>query len=265
MKLSTEERFHAEVLAGSSRRDQQLLGRILLYGMESLSDAEQVEFHLYYYRPKKGINVQTLAGRMVEKYGGLADLAFLSESELLQVEGMYPALARRFSNYGRLLKSFARYEHRYEKIHIRSMIELCRHILPLYRASQYPGCWQLCLNEDFELVYEREIAPSLGWGEEDCVAESLLDAEITDCKYVIIALMYGRVPASPKPYDKQHAKLHAQRLAQVNKVLLDVVMVDEGKITSMYELGMIKPWGKRPGKSAAERQEYKIEDLRLNG
>jgi len=252
LKLSTDERQHAQILSSSSRREQHLLGRIQLEGMESLSDAEQVEFHLYYYRPKRGVDARALAERMVEKFGGLANLALLTAKELMTVEGMYPALARRFTGYGRLLRQWREYERRYRRIYIRGIVDLCRHVLPLYRVSKYPGTWQLCLSEDYELIYQREIAPSLGWGEEDCVAESLQDADFTGAKYVIIVMMYGRVPASPKLYDKQHARLHAQRLAEMNKVLLDVVMVDEGRLTSMYELGMIKPEGKK----AADRRNY---------
>ena len=221
-------------------RYDQLTGRIMLYGMESLSDVEQVEFHLYYYRPKKGMDVHALAERMVEKYGGMAELAFLTVNELMEVKGMYRALAQRFTNYGELLKKFAQYERIYQKTYIRNITDLCRFALPLYRECQLPGTWQLCLNEGYELIYYREITPSLAWGEEDSMEKSLHDMEFSSAKYSIIVQMRGREFADPKPYDKKHAKLLAERLRQINCHLLDVVMIDEGKLTSMHELGMIK-------------------------
>ena len=170
----------------------------------------------------------------------------------MQAEGMYYALAQRYTNLGELVKTYARYERVYKKIYIRSIVDMCRHVLPLYRRSSFPGTWQLCLNENFELIYQREIVPSRAWGEADAVEYSLEDEELVDAKYVIIVQMCGRELASPNAYDKKHAKLHAERLRNAGRVLLDVVLVDEGKITSMYETGSIKPFGKR----ISDRQNY---------
>lgn len=252
MKLSTEDKRQADMMVKYGRRDEQLLGRIMLCGMESLSDAEQVEFYLYYYQIKKDLDARALAERMVEKFGDMANLALLSAKELMQVEGMYPALARRFTNFGELLKSYVRYERHYKPIHIRNIIEMCRHVLPLYRASAFPATWQLCLNADYELIYQREIAPSIGWGEEAYIEEGLFDAEYSSAASVIVVQMRGTQFADPKPYDKKHAKLYAERLEKIGCRLLDVVMVDEGKLVSMYELGMIRP----DGKKVADRQVY---------
>lgn len=252
MKLSIEERDRAQSMVKYGPRRDQLLGRILLEGMESLTEAEKTEFYLGCYKPKKNLDLQALAERMAEKFGTLADTVLLSPAELMQVEGMYRALAERFCGLGRLLETFARYESIYQKIYIRSVVELFQYILPLYRVCSYPGTWQLCLNEAYELVYQREITPSRAWGEEDAVQNSLSDAHFSSAKYVIIVQMCGREPASPKPYDKQHAKIHAQRLEEIGCRLLDVALVDEGRLTSMYELGMISPFGGR----AANKQSY---------
>lgn len=243
MKLSIDERDRAQSMVKYGPRKDQLLGRIMLEGFESLSECEQVEFYLHYYKPRKGTDVQALAQNMLAKFGSLAEMAFLSEKTLLTAEGMYPALARRFAGLGRLLLTYAKYERVYQPIYIRSIMELCRHVLPLYRVCECPGTWQLCLNEGFELIYQREIVPSRAWGEEDAVENSLEDADFTCAKYVIIVQMCGKELSDPKDYDKKHAKLHAQRLSDMGCVLLDVVLIDEGKLTSMYELGMVKPFG----------------------
>lgn len=252
MKLLTEERFRAQSMIDFGPRREQVLGKMMLGGFESLTEAEKIEFYLHKCRPKKGTDVQAISVLLLETFGGIADVIFLTEKQLLQAEGMYPALARRFTNVGRLVKAWAKYEQVYRKVYIRNIVELCRYVLPLYRRSEYPGTWQLCLNEAFELVYENEIVPSRAWGEDDAVENSLLDAEFVHAKYVIIVQMCGRELANPKPYDKKHARLHAERLREAGFVLLDVVLVDEGKITSMYELGMVKPFGKRIN----DRQNY---------
>ena len=226
-------------------RKEKLTGKIMLDSFESLTEEEKIEFYLQCCRPKKGTDAHAIALDMLNKFGGLADTVFLHKKELMTAEGMYPALADRYARLGMLVKSFACYERLYEKIYIRSVAEMCRYVLPLYRKSSYPGTWQLCLNEAFELVYEHEITPSRAWGEDDAVENSLTDADFACAKYVIIVQMCGREFADPKPYDKKHAKLHAERLGEIGCVLLDVVLVDEGKITSMYELGMVKPLGKR--------------------
>ena len=244
LKLSIDERDRAQSMVKYGRRQDVLLGRIMLEGFESLSETEQVEFYLHHYKPKKGTDVQAIAQSLVEKYECLAEIAFLSEKELMAAEGMYPALARRFTNLGKLLLSYAKYERVYQPVYIRSIAELCKYVLPLYRVCEYPGTWQLCLNENFELIYQREIVPSRAWGEGDAVENSLQDADFACAKYVIIVQMCGREFADPKPYDKKHAKLHAERLSEMGCVLLDVVLIDEGKLTSMYELGMVKPFGK---------------------
>ena len=233
-------------------RQDQLLGRILLEGMKSLTEEEKIEFYLGCYKPKKNLDLQLLARRMAEKFGSLADMVLLSPAELMQVEGMYRALAERFSNLGKTIRTFARYEKVYQKIYIRSVVELFQYILPLYRISSYPGTWQLCLNEDYELIYQREITPSRAWGEEDAVQNSLSDAHFFSAKYVIIVQMCGREPANPKEYDKQHAKIHGQRLQEIGCRLLDVALVDEGRLTSMYELDMIALFSGR----AENKQSY---------
>lgn len=252
MKLSIEERDRAQSMVKYGPRHDQLLGRILLEGMESLAEEEKIEFYLGCYKPKKNLDLQALARRMAEKFGTLADIALLSPAELMQAEGMYRALAERFSNLGKLLRTFVRYEKVYQKVYIRSVVELIRYILPLYRISSYPGTWQLCLNEAYELIYQREITPSRAWGEEDAVENSLSDAHFSSAKYVIIVQMCGREPANPKEYDKKHAKIHAQRLQEIGCGLLDVALVDEGQLTSMYELGMIAPFSGR----AENKQSY---------
>ena len=245
MRLLTDERDRAESMVKYGPRKDQLLGRIMLEGFESLSESEQVELFLNYYKPKKGTDVQALAQNMVEKFGSLGEMAFLSQKELMAAEGMYPALAKRFTNLGRLLLAYAEYERNYQKIYIRSVTELCKHVLPLYRVCEYPGTWQLCLNEGYELIYQREIVPSRAWGEDDAVENSLEDAHLTCAKYVIIVQMCGREHATPKDYDKKSAELLAGRLSEIGCVLLDVVLIDEGKITSMYEKGMVKPFGSK--------------------
>jgi len=252
LKLSIDERDRAQTMIDFGPRREKLLGRVMLGGFNALTEAEKIEFYLHACRPKRGSDVQRIAESMLETFGGIADVVFLGERELTRAEGMYPALAKRFTNLGRLIQAYARYERVYQKVYIRNIMELCRYALPLYRRSSFPGTWQLCLNEAFELVYEHKIVPSRAWGEEDAVENSLMDAECARAKYVIIVQMCGRELASPKPYDRKHARLHAERLREINCVLLDVVLVDEGKITSMYELGMIKPLGKK----IADRQNY---------
>lgn len=253
MKLSTKEKIRAQALIDYGSRVEQLEGRIMLHGFDSLTDAEEVEFHLYYYKPKKGMDVQALAQRMVEKYGDLSRLALLGVRELMQVEGMYRGLAQRFTNYGKLLRKYVRYERIYQRDYIRNITELCRYVLPLYRKSPLPGTWQLCLNETYEVIYGCEIAPSLAWGE--YMDEALTDAQYSSCKYVIIVLMCGRQFADPKPYDKKNAKLFAQRLEEIGCWLLDVVLVDEGKLTSMHEEGMLT----KTARKRSDRQVYTAE------
>lgn len=261
MKLLIDERERAKSMVDFGPRHEKLLGRILLEGMDSLTDAEQIEFYLHCCKPKKGLDVQALAQSLAEKYGDLADTAFLSVQELMQAKGMYRSLAERFAKFGLLLHKFAEYEMVYPKIHIRSIIELCRHVLPLYRASAIPGTWQLCLNDDFELIYQREIAPSRAWGEEGFIQNALEDVEFTDARYAVIVQMCGRELSNPKPYDKEHAKLYAQRLSEMGCRLLDVVLVDEGRLTSMYELGMMGfAFGKK-----YDRQNYSGGEHGRNG
>lgn len=259
MRLSIEERDRAQSMLEYGSRREKLLGRVLLEGMESLTEAERVEFYLYGCKPAKSVDVQALAQRLTEKFGSLADMVFLSPKELMQA-GMGRSLAERFTGVGRLAEKFARYERSYRKIYIRSVAELCSYILPLYRSCSYPGTWQLCLNDGYELVYQREICASRAWGEQDAAENSLADAYFSSARYCIIVQMCGREPANPKDYDRKYAKIHAGRLEEIGCRLLDVVLVDEGRIASMYEMGLMDPEGRR----IYNHQLYEDEEVRIN-
>ena len=239
----------------SSNRRNHLQGKYTLHGYDSLDKYEKVEFLIGFCNPKKSLDLQALSHRLVDEVGEMPVLLTGTAKALLQVEGMYPALAKRFLSYMDFLREYCRYIQLYKPVYIRNVTDMCRHVLPLYRKCTPPCTWQINLTETFELIYEEEILPSRAWGEEDGVEKSLQLAWEVSAKYVIIVQMCGKEWADPKPYDKKHAKLHAERMKEKGYELLDVVLVDEGKIVSMFEEGLIN----RTGKTKADRQNYQEE------
>ena len=215
---------------------ERIRARIAQGGLDRMQPHEVLEFLLYYAIPRQDVN--QISHNLMEYFGSLEAVLNAEIPDLMKVDGVGKKVAEWLALAGECC-----YECTHipagERVALENFIKVFMYACRIYRGVQPPCSMQICLDTTSRILYQRMICDSRAWGEPDTLREALADVISTRCRSVMILQFVGNMHADPDQYDKDHAREYAYALASAGCNLLDVVLVGDGGITSMRQMGFI--------------------------
>lgn len=217
-------------------RRERLRSRIAQGGLDRLQPHEVLEFILYYAIPRQDVN--QISHNLIDYFGSLQAVLDAEIPELMRVDGVGRQVAEWVALVGECCWECS-YSAGGKRIKLGNFIQVFKYAFRLYRTVRPPCSIQICLDSTSRILYQRSICESRAWGEPSTLREALADVISTQCRNVMIIQFVGNMHADPDDYDKVHAREYAYALGSAGCNLLDVVLVGDGGITSMRQLGFI--------------------------
>lgn len=208
--------------------------RVRNEGFEGLEPHELIEFLLFYAIPRQDVN--ELAHRLVETFGGAWGVLAATPNALAQVPGMGPRAAKWLALVGEAVSACTRLSPE-DRPMFRTGMDALRYAARAERELDAPCCVQLCLDAKGRLIFRRKLCPSLSWGEPDTLREALRDMLACQAHNAVLLLMTGDQLAEPDAYDIEHASAYSDALRAAECQLLDVILAGGGALISMRGSG----------------------------
>lgn len=215
---------------------ERLRKRIAAGGLDRLEAHEVLEFLLYYVIARQDVN--HIAHALLDRFGSLETVLAAEIPELMKVEGVGKKAAEWLAMVGESSYLCSRIDASC-RVSLENFMQVFVYACKKYRTVQPPCCMQLCLDMDSRLSFERVICESRAWGEPEILREALSDAVSLRARNVMILQFLGNMHAEPDEYDIRHAEEYAYALSSAGSGLLDVVLMGDGGIASMRQLGHI--------------------------
>lgn len=223
------------------RRDR-IRGLIAAGGMDRLQPHEVLEFLLYYVIPRQDVN--QLSHGLLDYFGSLEDVLNAEIPELMKVEGVGRKIAYWLALVGECVGECKRAEQE-PQVLLKNFMNVFVYACRKYREVLPPCTMQICLDENCGIIYQRFICDSRAWGEQATLREALSDVITSHARNVMIIQFIGNMHAEPDDYDKEHAREYGYALSCAGCSLLDVVLVGDGGVSSMRQLGFIPDYSDR--------------------
>lgn len=240
MDRNEEIRFLLEDNHGGHR--DRLRRRVQFAGLDSLKPHEALEFLLSYIIPRQDVN--DLAHALIESFGTVDDVLHAEAPELMRVDGMGKRTAEWLCWVGESVDAFTHLKAS-DGVVLNTGLKTMRHGLLLRRGVEVPGTWQLCLNRDYHLMFQREICPSRAWGEPLIMRDALNDVLNMKAKHVILIQFTGRDLPRPDQYDVDHARGYGGTLRLAGCDLVDILFINDYDCVSMCQEGMFPDYKER--------------------
>lgn len=220
--------------------------RVAEQGLEGMPPHEILEFLLCYVIPRQ--NVNELAHALIDHFGSLEGVLCSGVDMLRSVRGVGLRTAQWLTLVGDAVFSCGRlcWEDRPE---LRNLLQLLRYACQLRQHVSPPCSVQLCLDINDRLLFQRRLTDSRAWGEPMCLRRALADVLENQASGAIILQFVGPMHAEPDEYDVSRAAAYADTLSLAHSSLTDVLIVGEGSISSLRQLGLLTP----PATDAPER------------
>ena len=205
-------------------------------GLEALAPHEILEFLLYHAVRRQDVNA--LAHRLLDRFGSVEGVLRADPAELKQVAGVGSRSAEYLARLGEAARACAALTGE-ERPPVANYLSVFRYASALGRRLRPPCCVQLCLDRDCRLLYQREICPSLAWGEPETLREALDDVLSTRARRVILLEYAGRLNPEAEDYDLEHVRGYAAALHAADCAMLDFLILGESGACSLRQLGQI--------------------------
>lgn len=198
-------------------------------GLDSLAPHELIEYLLCHIVPRQDVNA--LAHRLIDRFGGVEEVLCAQQRELESVEGVGNSVAQWLMLLGEAVDACRALQPE-DGVPLTCFRDLLRYIGGLSRR-QAPASLQLCLDMESCLVFSRELCPSRAWGETEVLRGALQDVLLTGARSVILLVLAGNAQAEPDDYDLARVAAYADTLHLAGCTLLDVVFLGNDSIYSM--------------------------------
>ncbi len=215
---------------------ERIRSRIAAGGLDRLQPHEVLEFLLYFVVARQDVNA--LSHSLLDHFGTLEDVLKGEIPELMKVEGVGRKTATWLALVGECVYE-CNHARQDERLPLENFMQVFKYACAEYRKAAPPCTIQLCMDAACRLSYRRVICESRAWGEPDTLREALSDVISAQARNVIILQFVGNMHADPDDYDKNHAREYGYALSCAGCNLLDVVLVGDGGIASMRQLGFV--------------------------
>ena len=213
----------------SGHRDR-LRERLQRRGADGLSEREMMEFLLCYVLPRR--DVRGMAAELIDRFGSVRAALCAGEDELSKISGIGRHVAAWLAclNENLDLCEASVSASRPACRDLPSLTRMAEDVLTLWPA---PCSVQLCTDAAGDLIFRREICPSLEWGEAKALRIALGDAIAANAHGVVMLLLGNENSRALGEYDRAHAKRYGYTLRRAGVALLDVVLYRGGRIRGL--------------------------------
>lgn len=211
---------------------QRMKERAFSEGLSAFNPHQVMEFLLFYAVPQK--DVSEMAHDLINKFGSVRAVLNAPKEELKQISGVGNYVADWLLNVGELIESYCELEpkDRMQVKNLKSAVEFC-----CANRRQVPSTWQLCMTPAGTLQLYTCICDSLAWGEPEVLRKSVDEVLSVNSRNVIIVEFTPDSVPRPEEEDKRYAELYGHILRMAGLELLDVILVGETEVVSMYRSG----------------------------
>ena len=225
-----------EQQSNHSGRRERLRLRIENEGVMALKQHELLEFLLYYILPRQDVNL--LAHDLLDYFGDIDNVLQADRVQLSRVKGVGASVAEWLMLLGEAVKDYERQD-TLNRPDLKNYALTFRHAAALQRDIVPPQTWQLCLDMNHRLIYQRCITPSRAWGEAIVLRDALADVFAVHATSVILVQFVGNMHADYGDYDLRRIDDYAFTLHAAGSQLLDMIIIGEGGLISMRQEGRI--------------------------
>jgi len=235
-----------------SGRRERLRLRIEAEGVMGLKQHELLEFLLYYILPRQDVN--QLAHDLLEYFGDIDNVLQADCAQLSRVRGVGASVAEWLMLLGEAVKEYERQD-TLSRTDLKNYARTFRHAAALQRGIVPPQTWQLCLDMNHRLAYQRCITPSRAWGEPIVLRDALADVFAVHATSVILIQFVGNMHTDYDEYDLRCIDSYAFTLHAAGSQLLDMIIIGEGGLVSLRQEGRIPSYPASPFAQAL-REDY---------
>ena len=215
---------------------ERIRARIAAGGLDRLQPHEVLEFLLYYVVARQDVNA--LSHSLLDHFGTLEDVLNGEIPELMKVDGVGQKTATWLALVGECIHE-CNHARSAERISLENFMQVFKYACREYRKLTPPCTLQICMDAACCISYRRVICESRAWGEPDTLREAMADVISAQARNAIIIQFIGNMHAEPDDYDITHAREYGYALSCAGCNLLDVVLVGDGGIESMRQLGFV--------------------------
>ena len=226
--------------------------RVQNEGFEGLEPHEIIEFLLFYAIRRQDVN--ELAHQLIGRFGGVGDVLNAQPPDLQSVHGVGAQTARCLALIGEAANACAGLSSE-DRPELRNCMDAFRYAARAERNMTFPCCIQLCLDMTGRLLYRRTICDSLSWGEPETMRQALGDVFTSQAYGVILLVCAGDRDIESQDYDAEHTVRYADTLRASDCVLLDIILVGAGTLSSMRRSGLI-PESEETAYARSVREDY---------
>ena len=214
-----------------------------LRGLEGMSEYRVMELLLFYAIPQGDVN--PLAHRLVDRFGGLAGVFNATSEQLMAVPGVghntallltfMPQLAARYQDSSYSLEG-----------QVVGTWQLQELLVPLFLGARNEKVFLVCLDSKDRLITCRQIHEGIA-DRVDVSARKIVEIALgCGARRVVLAHNHLSGIALCSAADVQATRQLRTLLAQMEICLVDHVVVADGDMVSMVASGYIPAWGARP-------------------
>lgn len=222
---------------------ERLRRRIENEGVNGLKQHELLEFLLYFVLPRQDVNA--LAHELLEHFHDIDAVLQADRAQLSKVKGIGPSVAEWLMLLGEAVKSYERLQPE-SRADLKNYRLAFRYAAALRQKVVPPQTWQLCLDMNNRLVYQRCITPSRAWGEAVILRDALADVFAVHASSVILLQFVGNMHADYEDYDLRRIDDYAYTLHAAGSQLLDMIILGEGGLVSLRQEGKIPDYSSSP-------------------
>lgn len=212
---------------------QRMHARFTQHGFEGFAEHETLEYMLFYAIPRRDVN--PLAHRLIDHFGGFAKVLEASEDELCQVHGVGPSTARFLVMVMEAARVYQRSINILPKV-FQNLNEIAQFVAPLFHGIKNEQVYALFLDDRNSVLKLKRMAE--GSVNEAAFSKRALIQEAVrlSATQVVLAHNHPGGVALPSAGDLHFTQQIGQMLHTLGIRLLDHIIVDaEGDCMSMQQ------------------------------
>lgn len=225
---------------------ERLHRRFLEHGLGGFAEHEALEYMLTFAIPRKDVN--PLAHRLIDRFGGFCRVLEASEAELLEVEGIGPATARLLAMVMEAGRYYQQCRAAAPRVFER-LEQIAEFVIPLFHGVRVEQVYALYLDDRNSLIKLEKLAE--GSSNESAVSSRALAQRAVrlGATQVVLAHNHPGGLALPSQADLDFTASAAGLLGQLGIRLLDHIIVDSGGdcLSMQQTKRMLEPPG-QPGR-----------------
>ena len=233
--MKPEQEVQAQVHNGHRRR---MLESFLRTGLAGFSDVEALEFLLSYSIPRQDVN--PLAHRLLEEFGGLHRIFELPASQLSRVPGVGSRTAALIRLVAELWVRGEESRSR-SKRYLRSTEELGKYLCTLAEGTREERAWLLSLDASCRVLECRELCRGAVNAVNLPFRKRVEAALLANASSVVLAHNHTNGNLLPSLSDISYTRDAARALALVDVILADHFIIGERRYLSLRAGGMLEP------------------------